>query len=151
MKAQTLEELIGTIGQGEHSPIMPDSADEELPEGFFDEEEEEDTFDEQAEEPDFQANLAEEMSEGYLEEISTELLQLVEDDLLTRKPFMDRLAHVKEQIGNGEDLTFEAPFPGSNSVSYPMITEAQIQFHARALPEIFPCHLEVLPARTGGL
>ena len=70
MKAQTLEELIGTIGQGEHSPIMPDSADEELPEGFFDEEEEEDTFDEQAEEPDFQANLAEEMSEGYLEEIS---------------------------------------------------------------------------------
>lgn len=136
MKAPSLEELLGSINPA--VPIADNNVDEDIPDDFFEEQDEEDTFDEQAEEPDFQANLAEEMEEGYLEEIASELLQLVEDDLLSRKDWMNQINNFTEQIGIGQDSSFEEPFPGSSSVCYPMMTEAQIQFQARALPEIFP-------------
>lgn len=109
--------------------------EETYPDGFFDDEEE---FDEQTEDPNFQDNLAEELDESYLDKLASGFRGDIEDDETDRQPWMDMVSNVQEQIGIGEDSNYEEPFPGASSVVYPLITKAQIQFQARALPEIFP-------------
>lgn len=133
-----LEDLLG----GELNAIPPmdttGDIDQDVPDDFLEITDDEEEFDEQAEAPDFQENLAESLDDSYLDTIANELMGLVEDDLLTRQPWMDMIEKTKMMIGIGEDSSYEEPFPGSSSVIYPIITKAQIQFQSRALPEIFP-------------
>lgn len=118
------------------SPQMP-IPEEVYPDNFFDDDEEE-TFNEQSEDPNFQANLAEGMSESYLTKLSTQFRNEIDDDETDRQPWMDMVSNVQAQIGIGEESNYEEPFPGCSSVVYPLFVKAQIQFTARAMPEIFP-------------
>ncbi len=142
MKNQSLHDMLGI----QAPPILPTMSGmpesqlspEVLPPDFFENDDEE--FDGQLESDlvDFQENLAENMDSAFLESLSAELVEAVESDLDARQPWMDMIAKVKEQMGIGEDSSYEEPFPGASSVTYPIIVKAQIQFQARALPQIFP-------------
>jgi hypothetical protein len=97
----------------------------------------EEDFSEQTEESYFQRNLAEELDDATLNRIAGELITMVEEDIQSMEPWMDKVAHVGEQIGIGYGDMYDEPFPGCSTVVYPIITKAQLQFVARAFPEIF--------------
>lgn len=141
---QSLQELLGEptglMDAFEPSQgIEMDVADEDMDEDFFELDTEDDAFNEyQVTEPDFQRNLALDLADSELDVIANELLEDISDDEESRQPWMDMMETYREYLATGNDDTFDQPFPGSSTVVYPMITEAQIQFHARALPEIYP-------------
>lgn len=125
------------LQQASNAPLQP-VPEEEMGEEFFQLDSQEDAFDEQAEAPNFQENLAENIASSTLDNIAQELLANISDDEESRRPWMEMIEDVRGQLGIGESSSYEEPFPGSSSVVYPIITTAQIQFQARALPEIFP-------------
>src|SRR5437764_511149 len=65
-------------------------------------------------EPEFQQNLAEILDETTLDNIATDLLGKIEDDITSSEPWMDRIAKVMEQIGITDSESQEEPFPGSS-------------------------------------
>jgi hypothetical protein len=141
MKA-TIQELLShavtsQLQQASNTPLQENSP-EDMPDDFFNLSNDEVTVNEQAEEPDFQLNLAEDMSPAYMDDIAAELLDCIDNDEESRHPWMEMIDNVRGQLGIGESTDYEQPFPGSSTVVYPIITKAQIQFQARALPEIFP-------------
>lgn len=95
-------------------------------------------FDNQTEEPDFYANLAEFIDDRVLDDMASEILQKLDGFEEDNHPWMERIATVREQMGLVDYDRDDEPFPGASSVVFPMITKAQVQFMARALPEIFP-------------
>ena len=140
MKIQNIQDILSGASspqfQQAPTPMMP-TMDQVYPEGFFEEEDAE-TFDEQVGDPNFQDNLAEEMSESYLDQLASEFRNEIDDDESDRKPWMDMISNVQAQIGVGEDSNYEEPFPGCSTVVFPLFIKAQIQFTSRAMPEIFP-------------
>lgn len=87
---------------------------------------------------DFSRNLVDELDDITLEELAIDILQKIETDKESRRPHMDMIDKVKDQINIGGETTYEAPFDGAEDVIYPIIAEAQLQFQARALPQVFP-------------
>lgn len=131
MKTQSLQDLLtGLTPQTE----MMEISIEDIPDDFADTT----SYDSQTQEPDFNENLAEFLDENMLDSMASELLDDISGDIEAREPWMDMIAKVKEQIGISDMSSYEEPFPGASSVTYPIIIKAQIQFQARALPEIFP-------------
>lgn len=145
MKDKTIHEMLGIkapliLPSIVGSMVEQNNTDIDLPEDFFEEDTIDDDFDKQIEQDteDFQENLAENIDAHQLSNIAAELCSYVDSDIDARQPWMDMIGKVKDQMGIGDDSSYEEPFPGASSVVYPIITTAQIQFQARALPEIFP-------------
>ena len=92
---------------------------------------------EEDEEVPFDANLAEVLEPGVLQQISSELMPLFEADQGSRKDW-------EEQYGKGLKLlgfTFDErtkPFRGAAAATHPLLTEAIVQFQAQALKELLP-------------
>jgi len=92
---------------------------------------------EQEDEVPFDANLAEVLDPGVLQQISSELMPLFEADQGSRKDW-------EEQYGKGLKLlgfTFDErtkPFRGAAAATHPLLTEAIVQFQAQALKELMP-------------
>lgn len=142
MKPQNIHDILAGAAapqlQTAPTPLAPMIQQETYPDDFFDDGDVEETFDEQAEDSSFQENLAEGMSESYLDQLASEFRSEIDDDETDRKPWMDMISNVQEQIGIGEDSNYEEPFPGCSTVVFPLFVKAQIQFTSRAMPEIFP-------------
>ena len=89
------------------------------------------------EEVPFDANLADVLDPGVLQQISTELMPLFEADQGSRKDW-------EEQYGKGLKLlgfTFDErtrPFKGAAAATHPLLTEAIVQFQSQALKELMP-------------
>jgi hypothetical protein len=89
------------------------------------------------EEVPFDANLAEVLDPGVLQQISSELMPLFEADQGSRKDW-------EEQYGKGLKLlgfTFDErtkPFRGAAAATHPLLTEAIVQFQSQALKELLP-------------
>jgi|688.fasta_scaffold07826_9 hypothetical protein len=89
------------------------------------------------EEVPFDANLAEVLDPGVLQQISSELMPLFEADQGSRKDW-------EEQYGKGLKLlgfTFDErtrPFKGAAAATHPLLTEAIVQFQSQALKELMP-------------
>ena len=85
----------------------------------------------------FDANLAEVLDPGVLQQMSSELMPLFEADQSSRKDW-------EEQYGKGLKLlgfTFDErtrPFKGAAAATHPLLTEAIVQFQAQALKELLP-------------
>ena len=85
----------------------------------------------------FNANLAEEISESYLTELSGELLGDYEGDLSSRKEWLDTYVDGIELLGmKVEDRT--EPWPGACAVYHPLLAEAIVKFQAETMIETFP-------------
>ena len=86
---------------------------------------------------DFNANLAEEMNEGDLAQLSGDLLGDYETDVDSRKDWLNTYVDGIELLGMKiEDRT--EPWPGACSVYHPILSEALVKFQAETMMETFP-------------
>ena len=86
---------------------------------------------------DFNANLAEEMGEGELEQLAGDLLGEYTSDVSARKDWLDTYVDGLELLGMKiEDRT--EPWPGACNVYHPLMTETLVKFQAETMMETFP-------------
>ena len=87
---------------------------------------------------DFYANLAETMSESELSEIARTYLDVVGKDKQARKKRDEQYEEGLRRTGLGDDAPGGAQFHGATKVVHPMLTEACVDFSARAIKELVP-------------
>ena len=86
----------------------------------------------------FYANLAEDMSEGELARIASTFIDLISKDKDARKKRDEQYEEGLRRTGLGDDAPGGADFQGASKVVHPLMTEACVDFAARAMKEIFP-------------
>lgn len=87
---------------------------------------------------DFDANLADKMSETERMTLGQTLKEYVDVDLESRKSWEQRMVDGLQIIGL-EDIPEDAvAFEGAARVTHPGISEAMVQFNARAMEELMP-------------
>ncbi len=87
---------------------------------------------------DFLANLAEEMPESELQTLAQSYLDLIGKDREARKKRDEQYEEGLRRTGLGDDAPGGAQFNGATKVVHPMLTEACVDFAARAIKELFP-------------
>ena len=87
---------------------------------------------------DFLANLAEEMPESELQTLAQTYLDLISKDKEARKKRDEQYEEGLRRTGLGDDAPGGAQFNGATKVVHPMLTEACVDFAARAIKELFP-------------
>jgi hypothetical protein len=85
----------------------------------------------------FNDNLAEDMDEGQLNDLSGELIELVEADIMSRKEWADTFVKGLEVLGMKYEERTE-PWNGACGVFSTILTEAAIRFQAESIMETFP-------------
>ena len=86
---------------------------------------------------DFDANLAEYISEKVLVEIVSDLISDFEDDISSRKDWMQTYVDGLELLGMKLEERME-PWPGACGVYHPLLSEALVKFQAETIMETFP-------------
>ena len=86
----------------------------------------------------FYANLAEGMAEPELMRLSSSFLDLIAKDKEARKKRDEQYEEGLRRTGLGDDAPGGAQFSGASKVVHPMLTEACVDFAARAMKEVFP-------------
>ena len=87
---------------------------------------------------DFLANLAETMPESELQDLAQTYLDLIGKDKEARKKRDEQYEEGLRRTGLGDDAPGGAQFQGATKVVHPMLTEACVDFAARAIKELFP-------------
>ena len=88
-------------------------------------------------EGEFGDNLAEYMDEGTLQQLASELAQLVEADVASRKEWADTFVKGLEVLGFKYEERTE-PWDGACGVYSTVLAEAAIRFQAETMSETFP-------------
>jgi hypothetical protein len=92
---------------------------------------------EEEEDSDFAGNLAEELDEGQLAQLAGELIGEYEEDVNSRRDWIETYVDGLELLGlKIEDRT--EPWPGACGVYHPLLTEAVVKFQAETMMETFP-------------
>ena len=86
---------------------------------------------------DFDANLADFMSEGELQMVSGELLGNYEQDLASRKDWLDTYVKGLQILGIRYEERTE-PWPGACGVFHPLLMESAVKFQSETIMETFP-------------
>jgi len=86
----------------------------------------------------FYANLAESMPSWELSNLGTNLSELIEKDKEARKRRDEQYEEGLRRTGLGDDAPGGASFTGASKVVHPMLTQACVDFAARAMKEVFP-------------
>jgi hypothetical protein len=86
---------------------------------------------------DFDANLAEEMDEGELQKLASELLELVDSDIGSRKEWVEMYVKGLDVLGMKYEERTE-PWLGACGVFSTVLTEAAIRFQSETIIETFP-------------
>ena len=100
---------------------------------------------------DFYANLAETMPESELAELARTYLDLIGKDKEARKKRDEQYEEGIRRTGLGDDAPGGAQFQGATKVVHPMLTEACVDFAARAIKELFPPQGPVKDFIPGGV
>ena len=88
-------------------------------------------------EREFDSNIAEDISEGQLMSIASDLLGDYDADLAGRKDWLDTYVKGLKLLG----LKYEArsePWPGASGVFHPLLMESAVKFQAEMITETFP-------------
>lgn len=88
-------------------------------------------------EDEFSRNLAEDMSESELNTLAVELISDFEDDVSSRKDWMQTYVDGLELLGLKIEERME-PWPGACGVYHPMLAEALVKFQAETMMSTFP-------------
>jgi hypothetical protein len=89
------------------------------------------------EEGEFNENLAEVLSEGEMSELVGDLIGDFDDDISSRKDWMQTYVDGLDLLGMKlEDRT--EPWPGACGVHHPLLSEALVKFQAETIMETFP-------------
>jgi hypothetical protein len=100
-------------------------------------EDEEETPEDQAKEDEFSQNLAEILDEKQLTELSGDLIAEFEEDISSRKDWIQTYVDGLELLGMKVDDRTE-PWPGACGVYHPLLSEAVVKFQAETIMETFP-------------
>ena len=85
----------------------------------------------------FDANLAEYLSEETLEELASELIGDFEDDIGSRKDWMQTYVDGLELLGMKIEERTE-PWEGACGIYHPLLSEALVKFQAETMMSTFP-------------
>lgn len=91
----------------------------------------------ESEEDEFGGNLAEYIDESVLQELSTDLQELVDSDISARKEWADTFVKGLEVLGFKYEERTE-PWDGASGVYSTVLAEAAIRFQAETMSETFP-------------
>ena len=91
-------------------------------------------------ESEFYANLAETLPEGDLNAAATQFLDLISKDKEARKKRDEQYEDGLRRTGLGDDAPGGAQFQGASRAVHPMMTEACVDFSARAIKELWPAN-----------
>ena len=94
-------------------------------------------IDDEEEEDDFGANLAEEMGDSELQSLASELISDFEDDISSRKDWMQTYVDGLELLGMKLEERSE-PWEGACGVYHPLLSEALVKFQSETMMETFP-------------
>jgi len=86
---------------------------------------------------DFDANLAEFMDENELSLLASELIDAVEDDLSSRKDWIQTYVDGLDLLGMKLEERTE-PWAGACGVTHPLLSEAIVKFQSETIMETFP-------------
>lgn len=99
----------------------------------------EESEDEEPEEDDgHDENLAEYISESELNLMADEILDMIAADEESMEPWRRKMEMGLRIMGITQPTEGELPFNGAATMTHPMISEATVQFNARAYQEIMP-------------
>lgn len=87
----------------------------------------------------FDANLAEYMDDGELQALASELLSDFEDDISSRKDWMQTYVDGLELLGMKIEERSE-PWEGACGVYHPMLSEALVKFQSETMMATFPAN-----------
>jgi hypothetical protein len=86
---------------------------------------------------DFDANLAEFMGENELQSLASDLLGDYEQDLASRKDWLDTYVKGLKLLGIRYEERTE-PWPGACGVFHPLLMESAVKFQSETIMETFP-------------
>ena len=86
---------------------------------------------------DFDANLADFMDEGELQSLASELIGSYEQDLSSRKDWLDTYVKGLKILGIRYEERTE-PWPGACGVFHPLLMESAVKFQSETIMETFP-------------
>jgi hypothetical protein len=89
------------------------------------------------EEDDFSANLAEDMDERELQAIASDLIGEFDEDISSRKDWMQTYVDGLELLGMKIEERTE-PWEGACGVYHPLLSEALVKFQSETMMETFP-------------
>jgi hypothetical protein len=99
---------------------------------------------------DFEENLAEVLSEAELGKISSDLLEMVDADINSRKDWAETFVKGLEVLGLRYEERTE-PWTGACGVYSTILTEAAIRFQSESIMETFPAQGPVKTAIIGAI
>ena len=85
----------------------------------------------------FDSNLAEFMKEGDLQKVASDVMEMVEADITSRKDWADTYVKGLDVLGLRYDEVTE-PWDGACGVFSTLLTEAAIRFQSESIMETFP-------------
>lgn len=88
-------------------------------------------------EDEFNKNLAEDLTEGQLQEISSDLIGDFDEDVSSRKDWMQTYVDGLQLLGMKIEERME-PWPGACGVYHPILSETLVKFQSETIMEIFP-------------
>jgi hypothetical protein len=88
-------------------------------------------------EDEFDENLAEHLSDDQLQEISSDLIGDFDDDVSSRKDWMQTYVDGLQLLGMKIEERME-PWPGACGVYHPILSETLVKFQSETIMEIFP-------------
>jgi hypothetical protein len=94
-------------------------------------------FDSEEVEDDFSANLAEDLDEGTLQKLASDLIEDFDSDIGARKDWMQTYVDGLELLGMKIEDRAE-PWEGACGVYHPLLSEALVKFQAETMMETFP-------------
>jgi len=125
--------LAGGVQPGVNMP----EPDFEIEIELDDEEDAEESDIERDEDEEFNENLADTLDEGVLTELVGDLVSDYEEDISSRKDWVQTYVDGLELLGmKVEDRT--EPWPGACGVYHPLLAEALVKFQAETITETFP-------------
>ena len=96
-----------------------------------------DLLPEDVNEVEFDANLAEEMDEGALAKVASEIIEMVDADINSRKDWTEMYVRGLEVLGMKYEERTE-PWNGACGVFSTVLTEAAVRFQSETIIETFP-------------
>jgi hypothetical protein len=88
-------------------------------------------------EDEFSKNLAEDMSESHLQSLASDLVSDFDDDVSSRKDWMQTYVDGLELLGMKLEERSE-PWEGACGVYHPLLSEALVKFQSETMMETFP-------------
>lgn len=86
----------------------------------------------------FDGNLAEDLSETFLQDLASELLEQIDNDKKAREKRDKQYEEGLRRTGLGDDAPGGAQFNGASKVVHPVLAESCVDFASRAIKEVFP-------------